>query len=187
MERKRNIIVGVTGASGALYARLLCHRLTQVDAIGQIALIVTRNGLAVSGYEDDPLWMDNPRFTRYDHDDLFAPPASGSASFDAMVVIPCSMGMIGRIATGVSNDLISRAADVMLKEHRRLVLVPRETPLNTIHLRNLTTLSECGAIICPATPSFYPFPQDIESLCGTVIERVLTLLGVELSHYEWGK
>ena len=93
MEKKRNIIVAVTGASGSLYARLLCRRLAEANGVGRIALIVTRNGLAVSAYEDDPAWMDDPRFTRYDNDDLFGAPASGSSSFDAMVVIPCSMGM----------------------------------------------------------------------------------------------
>ncbi len=107
----------------------------KANGVGRIARIVTRNGLAVSAYEDDPAWMDDPRFTRYDNDDLFGAPASGSSSFDAMVVIPCSMGMAGRIAAGVSNDLASRAADVMLKERRRLILVPREAPLGTIHLR----------------------------------------------------
>ena len=161
MEKKRNIIVAVTGASGSLYARLLCRRLAEANGVGRIALIVTRNGLAVSAYEDDPAWMDDPRFTR-------------------------SMGMAGRIAAGVSNDLASRAADVMLKERRRLILVPREAPLGTIHLRNLTTLSECGAVICPAAPSFYPHPRNIEDLCGTIVERVLTLLDVEVPHYEWG-
>ena len=93
MEKKRNIIVAVTGASGSLYARLLCRKLAEANGVGRIALIVTRNGLAVSAYEDDPAWMDDPRFTRYDNDDLFGAPASGSSSFDAMVVIPCSMGM----------------------------------------------------------------------------------------------
>lgn len=185
MKNKRNIIIAVTGASGSIYARLLCQRLAQVEEVERIALIVTRNGEEVCRYEDDASWMANSRFTRYDNDDLFAPPASGSASFDAMVIIPCSMGMAGRIAAGISNDLASRAADVMLKERRRLILVPREAPLSTIHLRNLTTLSECGAIICPATPSFYSHPQDIENLCETIIERILTLLGVEVSHYEW--
>lgn len=185
MKNKRNIIIAVTGASGSIYARLLCQRLAQAEEVERIALIVTRNGEEVSRYEDDASWMANSRFTRYDNDDLFAPPASGSASFDAMVIIPCSMGMAGRIAAGISNDLASRAADVMLKERRRLILVPREAPLSTIHLRNLTTLSECGAIICPATPSFYSHPQDIENLCETIIERILTLLGVEVSHYEW--
>lgn len=185
MKNKRNIIIAVTGASGSIYARLLCQRLAQVEEVERIALIVTRNGEEVCRYEDDASWMANSRFTRYDNDDLFAPPASGSASFDAMVVIPCSMGMAGRIAAGISNDLTSRAADVMLKERRRLILVPREAPLSTIHLRNLTTLSECGAIICPAAPSFYSHPQDIENLCETIIERILTLLGVEVPHYEW--
>lgn len=185
MKDKRNIIIAVTGASGSIYARLLCQRLAQVEEVERIALIVTRNGEEVCRYEDDASWMANSRFTRYDNDDLFAPPASGSASFDAMVIIPCSMGMAGRIAAGISNDLASRAADVMLKERRRLILVPREAPLSTIHLRNLTTLSECGAIICPATPSFYSHPQDIENLCETIIERILTLLGMEVSHYEW--
>lgn len=185
MKNKRNIIIAVTGASGSIYARLLCQRLAQAEEVERIALIVTRNGEEVCRYEDDASWMANSRFTRYDNDDLFAPPASGSASFDAMVIIPCSMGMAGRIAAGISNDLASRAADVMLKERRRLILVPREAPLSTIHLRNLTTLSECGAIICPATPSFYSHPQDIENLCETIIERILTLLGVEVPHYEW--
>lgn len=185
MNNKRNIIIAVTGASGSIYARLLCQRLAQVEEVERIALIVTRNGEEVCRYEDDASWMTNPRFTRYDNDDLFAPPASGSASFDAMVIIPCSMGMAGRVAAGISNDLTSRAADVMLKERRRLILVPREAPLSTIHLRNLTTLSECGAIICPAAPSFYSHPQDIETLCETIIERILTLLEVEAPHYEW--
>ena len=185
MKKRRNIIVAVTGASGSIYARLLCQRLAQVEEVGDIALIVTSNGDAVCQYEDDTTWMENPRLTRYHNDNLFPPPASGSAPFDAMVVIPCSMGMAGRIAAGISNDLTSRAADVMLKERRRLILVPREAPMSTIHLRNLTTLSECGAIICPAAPSFYSHPQDIESLCGTIIERVLTLLEVDTPHYEW--
>lgn len=185
MKSKHNIIIAVTGASGSIYARLLCQRLAQAEEMERIALIVTRNGEEVCRYEDDASWMANSRFTRYDNDDLFAPPASGSASFDAMVIIPCSMGMAGRIAAGISNDLTSRAADVMLKERRRLILVPREAPLSTIHLRNLTTLSECGAIICPAAPSFYSHPQDIENLCETIIERILTLLGVETPHYEW--
>ncbi len=94
--------------------------------------------------------------------------------------------MAGRIAAGVSDDLVARAADVMLKERRPLVLITRETPLSTIHLRNLTTLSECGAIVCPACPSFYSHPSDIESLCSTVVERAVALLGVRIPHFEWG-
>lgn len=185
MERKKNIIVAVTGASGSLYARLLCTQLGTMDEVGEIAVIATRNGTAVMDFEDRTEWLSDSRYTRYENDDLFCAPASGSASYDAMVIVPCSMGMAGRIAGGISDDLVSRAADVMLKERRRLILVPRETPLNTIHLRNLTTLSECGAVVCPASPSFYSKPGNIESLCGTVIERIIALLGIDAPHYSW--
>ena len=150
---KRRIVVAVTGASGSLYARLLCGRLAASEAVDEIALIVTGNGRRVAAYEDRTDWMDDPRYTLYDDGDLFGAPASGSARYDAMAVVPCSMGMAGRIASGVSDSLASRAADVMLKERRRLVLVTREAPLGTVHLRNMTALSECGAVICPASPS----------------------------------
>ena len=183
---KRRIVVAVTGASGSLYARLLCGRLAASEAVGEIALIVTGNGRRVAAYEDRIDWMDDPRYTLYDDGDLFGAPASGSARYDAMAVVPCSMGMAGRIASGVSDSLASRAADVMLKERRRLVLVTREAPLGTVHLRNMTALSECGAVICPASPSFYSRPGTIEELCGTIVDRVAGLLGVEVPRYEWG-
>lgn len=185
--KKKRIIVAVTGASGSLYARLLCTQLASAPGVGEIALIATPNGEAVAAFEDQAQWLSSPRFTRYVNDDLFAPPASGSAGYDAMAVIPCSMGMAGRIASGVSNDLASRAADVMLKERRRLILVTREAPLSTIHLRNLTALSECGAVVCPASPSFYSRPEQIEELCGTIVERVLSLLEIDLPRYRWGE
>ena len=184
---KRRIVVAVTGASGSLYARLLCGRLAASEAVGEIALIVTGNGRRVAAYEDRTDWMDDPRYTLYDDGDLFGAPASGSARYDAMAVVPCSMGMAGRIASGVSDSLASRAADVMLKERRRLVLVTREAPLGTVHLRNMTALSECGAVICPASPSFYSRPGTIEELCGTIVERVAGLLGVEVPRYEGGQ
>lgn len=186
MERKRKIIVALTGASGSVYARLLCARLAVAQGVGEIALIATDNGLRVAAFEDDVRWMSDPRFTRYDNGDLFSAPASGSASFDAMAVVPCSMGTAGRIASGVSSDLVGRAADVMLKERRRLVVVPREAPLHAIHLRNLAALAECGAVICPASPSFYSKPDGVEALCGTIVERVVALLGIDAPHYEWG-
>ena len=104
-----------------------------------------------------------------------------------MAVVPCSMGMAGRIASGVSDSLASRAADVMLKERRRLVFVVRETPLSLIHLRNMTALTEAGAVILPACPSFYAGAQDVEALCGTVADRAVALLGVDAEHYEWGE
>ena len=128
----------------------------------------------------------SPKIVRYDNADMFSPAASGSARFDAMIIVPASMGSVGRIASGVSLSLIERAADVMLKERRRLVLVVRETPLSLIHLRNMTALTEAGAVVLPASPSFYSRPADIEGLCRTVTERVLALLGIETQGYEWG-
>jgi 4-hydroxy-3-polyprenylbenzoate decarboxylase len=124
---------------------------------------------------------------RFDNDDMFASPASGSARWDAMVIVPCSMGCVGRIASGVSSDLIARAADVTLKEGRTLIVVPREAPLNLIHLRNLTALAEAGAVVLPASPSFYSRPETIEQVCATVTDRILARLGVAFPHFEWGK
>ena len=181
------IIVAVTGASGPIYARLLLETLLQADAVAEIALIVSGNGRAVAEYEQVELPLNHPKITVYRNDDLFAPVASGSAGYGAMVVIPCSMGAVGRIAAGVSLDLIGRAADVMLKERRPLILVPREAPYSTIHLRNLLALSESGAIIMPASPSFYALPSDIESLCRSVTERIVSLLGMDAPHYCWGE
>jgi 4-hydroxy-3-polyprenylbenzoate decarboxylase len=127
------------------------------------------------------------KIERFDNDDMFSSPASGSARWDAMVVVPCSVGCVGRIASGVSTDLIARAADVMLKEGRVLIVAARETPLNLIHLRNLTTLAEAGAVVMPASPSFYSHPGDIESLCATVTDRILARLGLTAPHFEWGE
>lgn len=182
---KRDIIVAVTGASGSVYAKLFCMELAAREDIGEIALIFTENGRKVSEYEGCGGWWSSPRFKVYANDDLFSAPASGSAGYGSMVIIPCSMGMAGRIANGISDDLVSRAADVMLKERRRLIIVPRETPFNTIHLRNLTSLSECGAVVCPASPSFYSRPDGIESLCRTVTQRVIQLLGFDSERYRW--
>lgn len=178
------VIVAVTGASGAIYARLLVRCLLDREDVAEVGLIYSDNGRAVAGFEGQAVAADDPRLTLFDNGDMFSSPASGSARWDAMVVVPCSMGAVGRMAHGVSSDLISRAADVMLKERRRLVVVPRETPLNTIHLRNMTALSECGAVILPASPSFYSGPDTVEGLCMTVVERILSLLGLD-GGYEW--
>lgn len=178
------IVVAVTGASGAIYARLLLEQLCALDVVEQIALIVSKNGREVAGYERQTL-PDHPKIVCYGPDDLFASPASGSARWDAMAIVPCSMGVLGRIASGISSGLIGRAADVMLKERRRLVLVTRETPLNTIHLRNMAALSECGAVILPASPSFYALPTDMTSLCMSVVERATAMLGLDAPHYAW--
>lgn len=179
------IIVAVTGASGAIYARKVLEKLTESDLPSQIAVIVSRHGREVVEYEGESLDTTDPRVVFYDNDDMFAPPASGSADYDAMIIVPCSMGSAGRIAAGVSSDLIGRAADVMLKERRTLVAVVRETPLSTIHLRNLTLLSECGAVVMPASPSFYSHPTDIDAMCDTVIERALKIIGIPCNGFQW--
>ena len=160
----KRIIVAVTGASGAVYARKVAERLLRSPQVAQVAVVCSANGRKVMEYERERLPEGEERMVWFDNDDLFAPPASGSAGYDGMVIVPCTMGSAGRIAAGISGDLIGRAADVMLKERRPLVLVVRETPLSTIHLRNLTLLSECGAVVLPASPSFYSRPADIEAL-----------------------
>ena len=118
---------------------------------------------------------------------LSAPFASGSGDYDIMIIIPCSMGTLGRIAAGISNDLISRAADVVLKERRKLICVVRDTPYNLIHLRNMETITLAGGIICPATPSFYSKPKTIDEVASTVVDRVLDLAGIKIDTYRWGK
>ena len=186
MDKKR-IIVAVTGASGSCYARLLAERLLASGQVERLALIVTDNGQQVAAFEDSDGWFSSEGITRYDNHDMFVAPASGSARFDAMAVIPCSMGMLGRIASGVADDLVSRAADVMLKERRRLVMVTRETPLSAIHISNMQAVTAAGAVVCPASPSFYARPHDIDGLCMSVVERVMSLLGIEDGQYRWGE
>ena len=180
------IIVAVTGASGTIYARHCLEKLLQCSDVEQIALIVSRCGEEVARHEGIDFPCDQ-RIVRYSADDMFAPTASGSARYDAMIIIPASMGTVGRITSGVSLSLIERSADVMLKERRRLICVVRETPYSLIHLRNMTTLTEAGAIILPASPSFYSHPHSIEELATTVTERVLAHVGIDLPHYEWGE
>ena len=180
----KKIIVAVTGASGTIYARKVMEHILRSEDVEQIAVIFSRNGRAVMEYEKEKL-PEDPRIRIFDNDDMFAAPASGSAGYDAMAIVPCSVGSAGRIAAGISSDLIGRAADVMLKERHRLVLVVRETPLSTIHLHNLALLSECGAVILPACPSFYSRPADMEQLCDTVASRAAVMLGLHAEGYEW--
>lgn len=180
------IVVAVTAASGAIYARQLVEQLNACECVERIALIFSDKAQAVAAAEGVEIPLSD-KTTLYETNDMFASPASGSARWDAMVVIPSSVGTIGRVASGISQTLIERAADVMLKERRRLIFVVRETPLSLIHLRNMTTLTEAGAVILPAAPSFYSRPHDIEALCRTVVERVVALLGIDAPHYEWGE
>ena len=183
----KNIVTGITGASGSIYAlRFLLQATKLYDKI-YLSVSDQANQVAESemGLSFDP---SNTEFQHMlgdalaklifmDRKDYFSPPASGSFRHEGMVIVPCSMGTAGRIANGISDDLITRAADVCLKENRKLILVVRETPFNLVHLRNLTMLAEAGATVLPACPSFYFKPTSINDIADTVISRVLQNLG----------
>lgn len=186
-------MVAISGASGAVYARRLLEVLP--EAYDTIYLSASDNAIGIMrdelGAADLTALVPGARESRFrilDSNDLSAPPASGSHDYEGLVAIPCSMGLVGRIASGVSNDLVTRAADVCLKERRKLVLVVRETPLSLIHLRNMTTLTEAGAIILPAAPAFYRGPQSIDDLVDFVVDRVLRSLGLDIRLTKgWGE
>ncbi|MCO5935128.1 UbiX family flavin prenyltransferase [Mucilaginibacter sp. RB4R14] len=183
---KKKIIVAVTGASGSIYAKLLLDKLQVLqNQIEEVGIVMSDNAKQVWEFELDDKSHGNYPFKYYAKNDFMAPFASGSARFDTMVVVPCSMGTLGRIASGVSDDLITRSADVILKERRRLILVARDTPLNLIHIRNMQTVTEAGGIICPAIPSYYSKPKTIEELAMTVVNRVIDLIGLENESYRW--
>jgi 4-hydroxy-3-polyprenylbenzoate decarboxylase len=171
------LVVAVGGASGSIYAKRLLDTLAaQTSADMEVGLVFSSSGAEVWKHElgDVPAYP----FKRYGLRDFHAPFASGSAGWDAMVVIPCSTGGLARIAHGISDNLIGRAADVMLKERRRLVLVVRETPLSSIHLENMLAVTRAGAVVLPASPSFYSNPTSIDGLLDTVVGRVLDQLGL---------
>ncbi|MBS1772699.1 MAG: UbiX family flavin prenyltransferase [Bacteroidetes bacterium] len=180
------IAVAITGASGAVYAKVLLQKLQQLQGqVKDVSLVWSDNAKTVWEYEIGDTSYDSFPYKSWDKNDFMAPFASGSSSYNALIICPCSMGTIGRIASGISNDLITRAADVMLKERRKLICVVRETPYNLIHLKNMMTITEAGGIVCPATPSFYSKPHTIEELALTVIHRVLQLAGLETDGYKW--
>jgi 4-hydroxy-3-polyprenylbenzoate decarboxylase len=187
MDMKKKIVIAITGASGAIYAKLLLQKLQQLSSqIAEVGVVMSDNAKEVWKFELDNEDYAGYSFRFYKKNDFMAPFASGSAKFDTMVIIPCTMGTLGRIASGTSDDLISRAADVILKERRRLILVARDMPFNLIHIRNMLTITEAGGIICPAIPSFYSKPQTIEELALTVVNRVIDLIGFENYSYRWG-
>lgn len=182
------IVVAITGASGSIYPQLLLHKLMNVkDQWADLAVVMTENAKQVWATElENESYKDLPvKF--YSQQDFNAPFASGSGQFNTMIIIPCSMGTLGRIATGVSNDLITRAADVVLKERRKLICVARDMPYNLIHIRNMETVTLAGGIICPATPSFYSKPKTIEEVAATVVDRALDLAGFDITSFRWGK
>jgi len=184
----KKIVVAITGASGAIYPKILIDKLLQAkEQWADLAVVMTENAKQVwvteldnEGYKELPIKF-------YSQQDFNAPFASGSGQYDTMIIIPCSMGTLGRIATGISNDLITRAADVVLKERRKLICVARDMPYNLIHIRNMETVTLAGGIICPATPSFYSKPKSIDEVAATVVDRVLDLAGIDIKTFRWGK
>ena len=188
---ERRIFLGITGASGSIYAERLLQAL--VNIVPRVYVCVSENGAQVLRYElagenallkqvidEKPPEHLREKIRVFKSNDLFAPVASGSSAPTDMVLLPCSMGTLGRIAHGVSSNLIERAADVVLKQKRRLILCPRETPLHLIHLRNMTTLAEAGAMLIPPMPAFYQKPKSVDDMVDFVVGRVLE--GLEIPH-----
>lgn len=186
-DLKKKLIISITGASGSLYAKLLLEKLEKLpDQWDKIGVIMSANAKYVWQTELGNAHQQYGFADYYEKSDFDAPFASGSGKYDTMIIIPCSMGTLGRITAGISDDLGSRAADVILKERRRLICVVRETPYNLVHIRNMEALTLAGGIICPATPSFYSRPQNIEEVALTVVDRVLDLAGFDIKAYRWG-
>lgn len=198
-EREK-ILVAMTGASGAVYGLRLTAELLHAGC--RVSLLLSEPGRQVLNYETGLGWSENraerlrqvcdhfgsEQVDCLDNTDLFAHVASGSNAADAMVIVPCSMGSAGRIAAGLSGTLLERSADVMLKERRPLLLVPRETPLSVIHLENLLRLAKAGAVIIPAMPAFYHAPQSIDDLVAFVVGRVLDQLKIPHALFtRWGE
>jgi len=179
------LVIAATGASGAIYLQRL---LAQIDPIKhEVHLVLSAFARQVIAEERGTLEVP-PGVHAHGDKSMNVPFASGSALFDAMVIVPCSMGTLGRIAAGTSDSTILRAADVFLKERRKLILVPRETPWNLIHARNVVTLLEAGAMVMPASPGFYSRPETIDQLADTVVSRILDQLGLPVSEaYRWAE
>jgi len=182
------IIIGISGASGSIYAKILIAHLTQIqNQISQCSMVFTQNASKIWQHELGeeaiiPHWI-----RVYDNHDFYAPFASGSAQYDLMIICPCSVGMLGRICSGIASDLMSRAADVILKERKKLICVLREMPYNLIHIENMKTLTMAGGIICPANPTFYHRPSNIEELASTVVERIIDLSGLKFASKRWAE
>jgi 4-hydroxy-3-polyprenylbenzoate decarboxylase len=183
----RKVVIAVTGASGSIYADLLLRKLKALEnQWNELAVVFSDNAKEVWATELGNHNYNNLNIPVFGKTDFSAPFASGSVKFDTMIIVPCSMGTLGRIATGTSSDLITRAADVILKERRKLICVARETPYSLIHIKNMEAITLAGGIICPATPSFYSQPTTIEEVAETVVDRVLDLAGFDIKSYRWG-
>jgi flavin prenyltransferase len=182
----RKIILAITGASGSVYSLKILEKLHLAkNPPKEVAVVFSDTGKQIWEAETGSKFHAEGAAKEFDNKSYFAPFASGSAQYDTMIICPASMGTIGRVANGTSDDLIARAADVMLKERRKLIIVPRETPYSLIHIENLKKLTLAGAIICPASPSFYSKPVTIDDLVETVVDRIMDLAGFDTNSYRW--
>lgn len=185
---KKKVVVAIGGSSGSIYAKILLDKLGMLsEQIEKVGVVMSDNAKLNWKLELENTSYEDYSFDFYAKNDFFAPFASGSAKYGVMIVCPSSMGLLARMAAGISNDLVTRAADVALKERRKLILVPRETPFSLLHINHMKTLTEAGAIICPAVPSFYSKPTTIEEVATTVVDRVLDLAGFQLDSYRWSE
>ncbi len=177
-----DIVVGITGASGTIYAIRLLEKLKE-----NIYLVVSENAKKILKFENSMDYMELSKYVKkiYEDNDLASPIASGSFQFDAMVVVPASMNTVSKIACGISDTLITRVSSIALKERRKIILVPREMPLSSIHLENLKKLSNAGAVIMPASPGFYLKPKTVDDLVDFVVYRILDNLGIKMEHKRW--
>ena len=183
---KINIVVAVTGASGAIYAKLLLEKLSFLQKqVNRVALVFSDTAKEVWKHEIGDTSYNSYGFEQFEPDNFYAAFASGSSDFDTMIVCPCTVGTMARIASGTAENLICRTADVMLKERRKLILVIRETPFSLIHIENMRTITLAGGVICPANPSYYSKPNTIEELAETVIDRVLNLANLNINSFQW--
>ena len=184
--RRRKIVLAITGASGSVYALKLIEKLQKLKSPPEeIAVIFSDTAREIWEAETGQKFLAAFPAKEYGNKTFYTPFASGSSQFETMIICPASMGTIGRIANGTSDDLIARSADVILKERRRLIIVPRESPYNLIHINNLKTVTLSGAIVCPASPSFYSNPKTIDDLVMTVVDRIIDLAGFESNGFRW--
>jgi len=182
----RNVVIAVTGASGSIYAHTLFEQLYNIrEQLENVALIFSDNAKSIWKHEMGKSFENKYGFGVYETNDFSAPFASGSSYYDTMLVVPCSMGMLGRIAAGISNDLITRSADVILKEDRKLVLMLRDTPFNLIHIENMRKILLSGGKIFPAIPSFYNHPESLDELVENLVLRLLDNVGFDVAIKRW--